>query len=289
MSSSHEDSITIKLEIQIPTTGGTPTVLFSPHVERKSGGVSFFTAGLEEPAGGPTMTKTTGEICVRGSRNNDGATNAWAKVFQGSPTVPANPPSDATPCPLNTTSGVFSAPLVPGVTGHPAVNPHTVATWELVGSVYTINDAKPITPIWGQYTECDYPFMVSAGKARPCSSPLTFELLPVRWSVDVKGFAGGELARANGCWVMRLMTAPKQKILYCNGGDGLSVPRVQLVCESPFAEAWQLRFEVGNSRVTYFLPATKFNQQGKNTFGQAVSEILVDDCSIPALVMIHPE
>ena len=79
------------------------------------------------------------------------------------------------------------------------------------------------------------------------------------------------------------------KILYCNGGNGDSIPSVQMFCELPNATDWTVRFSLNGQQVEYHLDGGNFQSQSENVFRNAVSSGVDELAGIPAAVKVIPK
>ena len=291
MNNGTEKVLILKLAIRIPEDGSAPEAsIVSSEQMRVAAPIEVDV--IEEPQSGARMTTPAGDICLRGLRNNSTATEVWAKIFPGSdvPAPPVDPAAiGASKCDFEPLNGEFRLDKIGGVTGYPYTQPpHVIVAWEKVGPYFYQNDAVRFYPVWGPYTECNYPFPDLFRRGRSQAAPLNFELLPVRWRLQTKSFQGGGAEVFNGSWTVTLQSTLDQRVVYCNGGDGVKCPRVQMVCESPFAEVWELRFRLGTTHITYSLAAAEFQRQSENRFSLPYADCADEDTALPLAVVVRP-
>jgi len=233
---------------------------------------------------------TTGSVCSRGYAK-DGphiATHVYLNVDPGEnvpyPTSPTG--SLITPDPV---TGLWDT-VVSGVIGHPNSDPHTLHCWARWsdGSETRFGRVN-FTPFWSVYPYCDYPaHAASRPEAKDEPFQFIFDVIPAAWRVETNGFTGDLIACCNGAWVMHLAPSAEKVVLYCNGGDGKTVPRVQLSCEHPASADWTLDFAIGDCRVSYSLAADLFGLQSANVFQHAHVNGAFETLAIPAAIRIHP-
>jgi hypothetical protein len=99
--------------------------------------------------------------------------------------------------------------------------------------------------------------------------PLT--LAPIVWSILATGFGAGA-GMFNGTWTLTLRQILGGVCLWDNGGDGNGTPGVELCCESPLAQTWQLSFRTNSKPpIRYTLPADQWNTVSANVMSLSVS------------------
>lgn len=297
MTGQTDNAITIRFEIRIPTTGGIPTVSLGPNpvteLPPQPGQLrpifSTQNVSISKPSGGSTLTTWAGTICATGNASgaNGAADRVYAKIVQGSVSNPSSVPMSGAAETSPDSSGNWSFSSIGTVSSYPNSVTHTLIVWARFGSVFEVSTVF-FSPIWGDVTECDGSSLSVAPSAQQAASTVAFETIPTQWELKPSSFGGSSLSSLNGAWVIQLQTSLNQKVVYCNGGDGSTVPRIQLTCDSPFGKCWLLRFELGDSRVTYSLCASRFNGQGQNVFRDVVSAGVPDDAAIPASITIQP-
>lgn len=283
-----DNAISIKFEIRIPTVGGIPTVTLgqTPISELQPVFPSSVALSVTVPSGGSVATTFTGKICAAGTAV--GANTVYAKVFPGIITDPGSASMSGAASTTPDSSGNWSFSEVGSVTNYPSTSTHTLVVWAREGSIIADAAAVSFTPVWGSSTDCSGGGQSLAASSLGTPSALAFETIPTQWELKVGSFGGSSLGSLNGSWGLKLQTSLNERVVYCNGGDALSTPRIQLTCDSPFGKAWLLRFELGECRITYSLCATRFNGQGQNVFRDVASAGVPEDAAIPASVTIQP-
>lgn len=285
MNAGQVGNVVIKLEVQVPQSGGPPLVF----VQSGSGVGQILS--IEEPQGRYIHTRASGHICLRGKVETGPQTEVWALVVPGTtvPPIPTDPgAAGATRCEFNPYTGEFRKDLLPGVLSYPAIRDHLVVVWgRLNGQVFQI-DSRVFAPIWSGVTECEYPGVRTVSETASLPSCFAFELLPVKWQLVAKTFHGPDVSEFNGTWTVKLQSVPGQKILYCSGGSGAVAPRVQMICESAQVDAWRLQFQLGSATVTFVLPPGEFDPQRPNRFIQPVSTVCGESNSAPLSILVSP-
>jgi hypothetical protein len=289
MSESSEKKITIKIEIQVPVGegGGAPVVTATTCQQEPT---FHLMSGIDQPVGSNVKCRigdTDGTVCAAGDalEGVDKALKVGLKIFQGAPVLTQTPAPYALWTPVDQTTGRWGPTDVGGVAGYPAITPQILACWAMWPDYhYSLHRTSNFSPYWGLQTECD-----GARQKAPMMDPKSaYELIPIAWTLKTQGFSGGALTQINGDWTLRVVQATEVKILYCNGGDVESTPRIRLELESPSAPFWKLSFEFGASQITYGCAAPQFDGQGRNIFRKAITSGLGEESGIPAVVSILP-
>ncbi len=288
MTGQNDNAISIKLEIRIPTNGAPPAVVVEKDAFSRPPAATFEAVQLsiDVPNSSPVATTFTGKICASGTAF--GANTVYAKVFSGTITDPFSASMSGAISTTPTPEGDWSFSEVGTVANYPSTTTHTLVVWAREGSVITAAQTVVFTPAWGSSTECNGGNLSFAENRLASPPDLAFETIPSAWELKAGSFGGALLGSLNGSWTLKLQTSPNEKVAYCNGGNGSTSPRIQLTCDSPFGKSWQLRFELGESRITYSLCASKFNGLGQNVFRDVASAGVPDDAAIPASITIQP-
>ncbi len=291
MTNLSDNSIKISLNIEIPLNGEPPCVnVTTSHKPREiAAGANVILITAFPPAFGSGLAhiNSANTICVNGTaqdQNGNRADTIFAKIYPNIyTTIPLDPTSEA---PISfAPTGV--AWLIDNLSGATPSGTFTVVAWaKWFGGAFSFNSRVFQTDAGGPYTDCTYPSLI--GQQQLLAAPCTFELIPVAWRLKTQGFSGSSATRLNGEWKLHLTKASGQKVLYCNGGDGVTTPRIQLCCEHPLAPAWELSFAYDGSRVVYTRPANQFDGQCRNVFQNAMTLGLGEDAGIPAIISILP-
>jgi hypothetical protein len=269
--------ITIKLEIQIPTNGGTPSVVMeAPERGRIK---DPFRSILRCP-------DTNGSIPVRpdmgsgsGSCAATGSICAWAKFVNDFPTqVRAQV---VTPAGLSAVQ-MLPAPNLLATVGGTSHDKGALWTWDGTNPIPGVchvpqrpgadNSFVIWTTLDGRtWHEEDYAFNGYTGTNDPCGSPsgspcfpisgsgsrtepvaaLSGKTFPALWCVAVGGFAVAPLLLFNATWALRQVTGTPQPT-WDNAADGLSAPNVRLkLCTK---NGWELALRFNGTSIAYLLP-----------------------------------
>lgn len=253
----------------------------------------MFVDGINVPLG-PAWAEwddvgQTGRVCAAGRamENGEAADHVILKVEPGQPGVHPTMPSGPI-VPVNDISGLWGPFYVDGVTDHPNQTPHAIYCWAKFSHGYVEYAANPFTPIWTSYPYCDYPAH-SGSSTNVASKSSSFDVLPKAWHLETMGFSGKDVASFNGMWELMLRPGSTTNILYCNGGNGTTIPQIQIHCELPKADTWTISFRLGDTRVSYSLAEGDFNPQSVNIFRNATSSGVDELSGIPAAIKVIPK
>ena len=276
--------IKINLNIEIPLNGNTPQVSvlnLKPLSDRTPS--IIFPRGY--PGGGLTHVCNLG-ICVAGVALDGGmpASQVYVKLY---PAPYSNDPDDPT------LAGVDSQQR-PQADGHylfnVLCNPNTLgvavvwAKWSDSSYTHTVVTFK--TGSSGLYTDCNYPYPFFQNDQPALAKSL--ELMPAVWQLIANGFHGSNVSAFNGNWQLRHVGGESKNLLYCNRGDGIKFPRIELRCRIPGADSWELWFSSNGNRICYQLPINTFDSQKCNVFQTVLTAELNEEASVPAKICISP-
>lgn len=232
------------------------------------------------------MKNSNDTICVAGTYTNS-PDYVWVNIYTWPAYAPPLNPSSVSTKQEATMDGSGN-----WILNNVSVSPNTsyqVAAWGDWGGTYVLAYNRFMTDGGGPYTDCTYPDDMLFQRRLASMKPMTsFDVVPVAWQLKTKGFAGAGVAEFNGAWTLHLVKSLEQRVLYCNGGDAVSAPRIQLSCQSPFAPSWELSFEFSGKRVCYSRPAAQFDSQARNSFQSVQTNGLDDLAGIPAVISVQP-
>ena len=305
MNNENDNRIKIRLEIDIPTCCGKPEIDVSQTREEvKSTATAFvkespsrrrksFIEGINVPLGSAWAEwdggAGTGRVCAAGEAidGDERAEHVILKIEPGQPgvhpTMPANPI-----IPVNQQTGTWGPYYMDGVTDHPNQTPHAIYCWAKFDHGYVQWAANPFTPIWTAYPYCDYPSHAAKTPSVPTSKTPSFDILPKSWTLETTGFTGKPIAVFNGFWELAIRPGVSDRILYCNGGNGTTIPKVQMHCELQNPDQWKLMFELEGKTVTYHVGNGEFDVQSANVFKNATTSGVDEFSGIPAAVKVTP-
>lgn len=294
MNSSQGKLVKISLNIEIPLDGSDPRVNVTRAMPLFSGSSNEVTLPT---AAGPARVNWSNEICVEGQAYNsemDPPTAVYAKIYNlanlPNP-IPSTPDTPNTSANSIDVSGNYTFNAVP----LPATSSarYALVTWaQLVGYPvsYVVAEVTFTTSSKGPYTDCTYPESMSRS-VRSISQPASsaeMEVMPVAWNLKLSGFSGDSVQVFNGERKLNLVKSASQTILYCNGGDGVTGPVVQLRCSQPGTTDWELSFALGQKRVTYRQPSVTLQGATRKLFQNPMAIGLNEEDAMPAVVSIHP-
>jgi hypothetical protein len=256
-------TVTIKLEIQIPTNGAAPTVevvgdelrplppwrLLAPGSTCPDG-----TANVHvNPSGSVGSDPPSGSICawVRYANQPDaGNASVQAQVVQNLSSLGSTPSGAINGQPTDGTRLVWTwqanqSNVLPGAVYSPAGKSNYVVFWTKANSQWSKVPVN-FTGIPGSPGACDCPPPVkTVPPVRPPS-----RTHPAVWVVDVGGFAARPLEPFNATWALRRVTA--EHPTWDNAADGQAAPHVRLkLCPT---NGWELELRFQSATVGYALP-----------------------------------
>src|SRR5262249_11508200 len=119
----------------------------------------------------------------------------------------------------------------------------TMYAWTIVGTGPPSVDIQPFYGLEGGGTDCCAGSVIlGSSHASQTARGVPLTLAPIVWSILATGFGAGA-GMFNGTWTLTLRQILGGVCLWDNGGDRNGTPRVELLCESPLAQTWQLSFE----------------------------------------------
>jgi hypothetical protein len=285
-SMSTDDVIKIAVTIEVPCgahlDNQAPRVSISAPMRPLTGDSISITSPQAYPGAYAHLKSSDDTICVAGTSSSP-PDNVWVKLYPWPAyPPPSTPPGTAVPATINSDGSWILSSI-----GAAANTSYQVAAWGKWSGTYANDYYRIKTDAGGPYTDCTYPGS-NLLMQRRAASMATFDLAPVAWQLRTTGFAGTGAIHFNGNWTLQLVKSQHQGVLYCNGGDAVSVPRIQLSCGSPVASTWELSFELSGKRVCYSRSTAQFDCQSGNSFQNALTVGLDDHAGIPAAVSVQP-
>jgi hypothetical protein len=259
---SSQPVITIRLEIQIPTSGATPAVEFHREVQPLEGVHHFLTPS-------PTCP---GEIATRITVIPDGS-GGRGSIAASAKYASAPDPGDSVKAEVVQTSALSTMPSGTAVSGVRLDPTKLIWSWQganrIGNAVYSSTGEPNYVNFWtksgGKWSLLQVPFTGLSGGTggHDCStagsgSGMTkthalpaARTYPAVWLVAAGGFAVSPLVLFNATWALRQVASAAHPT-WDNAADGHSAPRVQLkLCPT---NGWELGLHFGDVRVGYALP-----------------------------------
>jgi hypothetical protein len=242
--------------------------------------VSIIRPGQNEPAN-VVVGSPSGFICARGEVAQDAkerfeTITIFAKIYQGVTAGDTSPPPGTQSTTTTTTNWYF--PQVFGATcsvgsGFPQ---QTLKVWAFAGTGFLGTATQNFTGVCAAQVDCGLgsggpPGSGSlsatrgfgAGMASRVSSIVS--AAPRRWSVGPLD-ADDPDSPFTGRWLLRHRPTLDGHCIWDNGGDGTSIPHIELRCEGPLLSTWQLCLRLGERVVRYLKCAEVWNALAANVF-----------------------
>ncbi len=147
---------------------------------------------------------------------------------------------------------------------------NTLVIWAEFTTVPEISTFQHFSGVAAAKVKCDCDRIGSgmpygpppAAKAKPT---VALAMAPLVWHLLANGFSAAS-SLFNGSWSLSLRQTIGGQCVWDNGGNGTSVPLVELRCESPLSQTWQLAFRYkGLASPKYERPAIEWNTLKPNT------------------------
>jgi hypothetical protein len=256
MRSSRTDAVTIRLEVQVPTAGSSPTARLRSARAFKP---KPFFVSTSIPAGKPVPVRpgaTLGTICASvtyESVDDVGLPDQVKAVVFPEFLFPSdmddNPVSGAVLGTPNNAGTVFSwtaANELPGADYSASGAPDRLAVWRSDFGFWTFDGSVSFLGVTGTTGPCG-----NGSGSGPGFVPMRGQTYPAMWCAVTGGFREEPLAVFNSLWALR--QEPKApRPTWTNRGDGKHAPRVELVLDPP--REWGLTFSYQQLHIAYGLP-----------------------------------
>lgn len=109
-----------------------------------------------------------------------------------------------------------------------------------------------------------------------------------RYSVPEPGFAVAALQNFNRVWNLVYREGCCGGLMWDNGGDGVSAPRVELSTERLYGTPWQLTFRWREAVIRYTKPAEEWRALAENTFRAASASGVAAGVPLPVQLTVYP-
>jgi hypothetical protein len=149
---------------------------------------------------------------------------------------------------------------VPGCGSGGSAPQYTIVGWEIDSGTVTFIDAKLFFAVCASAVDCGGGTGSGSGPApemvRRHGPSAVVALAPAVWSLMVSGFLASLGVGFNGSWLLRLRDATRAGASggWDNGGDAVTIPKIELCCDSPPGDRWRLRLRHGLLAHEYTAP-----------------------------------
>jgi hypothetical protein len=243
----------------------------------------------------------TGTICARGTVTGGdpgcAITAVWGKIIGLLESPGTTIPGDAIPgCPTGTTTWEISRSVTsPYCTVSPADIPNVLfsdtgtdnklAVWAIVsGQTTPLFQSVTFSGVRDTDTECGGGSVTLVAGA--ASQSAVIGTAPGEWQVAGEGFGDGPEASLNRAWRVRLRTGAALEAVWDNGGDGQTVPAVELR-HCPLKGCWDLVFRFRSVLIVYRSSGADWHWLGVNVLLLA-AETSVGFRHVPSQVRLLP-